>query len=91
MRQRYFKKCTAFMLVVTMIMGCSMSASADKMDLVHYRESEYKKIEKEIKKLAIDLDLADVTVIPVSATEGDNVTRRSEPMKWYQGPTLLGY
>ena len=65
--------------------------AVNKMDLVHYRESEYKKIEKEIKKLAIDLDLADVTVIPVSATEGDNVTRRSEPMKWYQGPTLLGY
>ena len=55
--------------------------AVNKMDLVHYRESEYKKIEKEIKKLAIDLDLADVTVIPVSATEGDNVTRRSEPMK----------
>lgn len=65
--------------------------AVNKMDLVHYRESEYKKIEKEIKKLAIDLDLADVTVIPVSATEGDNVTKRSEPMKWYQGPTLLGY
>ena len=65
--------------------------AVNKMDLVHYRESEYKKIEKEIKKLAIDLDLADVTVIPVSATEGDNVTKRSEPMKWYQGPTLLEY
>ncbi len=31
MRQRYFKKCTAFMLVVTMIMGCSMSASAESL------------------------------------------------------------
>lgn len=65
--------------------------AVNKMDLVRYRESEYKKIEKDIKKLAIDLDLANVTVIPVSATEGDNVTKQSESMKWYQGPTLLGY
>ena len=31
MRQRYFKKCTAFMLDVTMLMGCSMSASAESL------------------------------------------------------------
>ncbi len=65
--------------------------AVNKMDLLHYSEQEYKKIEKEIKKLAVDLELLNLTVIPVSATEGDNVTKRSENMSWYQGPTLLAY
>ena len=63
----------------------------NKMDLVHYREREYKKIEKEVRKLAIDLELADITVIPVSATEGDNITEGTSRMDWYHGLTLLKY
>lgn len=63
----------------------------NKMDLIHYREKDYRKIEKEIKKLAIDLELSNVTIIPVSATEGDNVTRISGAMPWYQGAPLLQY
>ena len=30
-------------------------------------------------------------LIPVSATEGDNVTKKSSAMAWYDGPTLLDY
>lgn len=74
------------------LMGISYFCFAvNKMDLLQYNEREYKKIEKEIKKLAVDLELSNVTVIPVSATEGDNVTRRSKRMLWYQGQTLLEY
>ena len=65
--------------------------AVNKMDLIHYDEKKYKKIEKNIKKLAIDLDLYDVKVIPVSATEGDNVTLKSSNMIWYQDKTLLEY
>ncbi len=65
--------------------------AVNKMDLVRYQEYEYKKIEKEIRKLAVDLELMNVTVIPVSATEGDNVTKKSARMRWYQGSTLLEY
>lgn len=65
--------------------------AVNKMDLLHYNEQEYKKIEKEIRKLAVDLEISNITVIPVSATEGDNVTKRSKNMSWYQGLTLLEY
>lgn len=65
--------------------------AVNKMDLARYSQKEYKKIEKEIKKLAVDLDLYHIEVIPVSATEGDNVTMRSPNMPWYQGETLLKY
>lgn len=65
--------------------------AVNKMDLAHYDKDIYHKIEKEIKKLAIDLDLHSVTVIPVSATEGDNVTHKSSNMAWYEGKALLDY
>ncbi len=37
------------------------------------------------------LGLKSVTVIPVSALEGDNVVTPSAAMPWYEGPTLLEY
>ena len=65
--------------------------AVNKMDLIYYDGLRYGKIEKEIKKLAVDLDLSTVVVIPVSATEGDNVTEKSERMPWYHGKTLLAW
>lgn len=70
--------------------------AVNKMDLIHYDRDTFAKIDHEIKKLAIDLDLANVVVIPVSATEGDNVTKLSTHMPWYSeerfyGNTLLYY
>ena len=65
--------------------------AVNKMDLVHYSQKAYRKIEKEIKKLAVDLELFWVNVIPVSATEGDHVTLRKSHMPWYEGKTLLEY
>src|SRR5262249_12990450 len=37
------------------------------------------------------LGLKSVTVIPVSALEGDNVVTPSTAMQWYDGPTLLEF
>lgn len=65
--------------------------AVNKMDLIHYSQREYGKLEKDVRKLAVDLDLPNVYVIPVSATEGDNITRISSRMPWYQGKTLLDY
>lgn len=65
--------------------------AVNKMDLIHYDEQQFRKIEKEIKKLAIDLDLYSIEVIPVSATEGDNVTLKSPNMLWYTKAPLLEY
>lgn len=65
--------------------------AVNKMDLVRYNREEYRKIEKEIRKLAVDLELYHTEIIPVSATEGDNVTLKSGHMPWYGGKTLLEY
>ena len=65
--------------------------AVNKMDLVNYEESRFIEIEKEIRELSEALGLEDVAVIPVSATEGDNVTKKSEYTPWYKGKTLLNY
>ena len=63
--------------------------AVNKMDLTGYDEDRFKKLKKDIRKLAVDLELNEVTIIPVSATEGDNITSPSPNMKWYKGKTLL--
>ena len=72
----------------------SFVVAVNKMDLVHYEEKAYRRIEKEIKKLAIDMDIASMVAIPVSAMVGDNITYVSKHMTWYdntEGRALLPY
>lgn len=63
--------------------------AVNKMDLVNYSEERFHEIEEAIEALKEALDLYDVKIIPVSATEGDNVTKDSPNMPWYTGGTLL--
>ena len=65
--------------------------AVNKMDLVDYSEDRFKEITAQIEELSKELSLASVQIIPVSATEGDNVTKRSDKMNWYDGPVLLSY
>jgi len=65
--------------------------AVNKMDLTGYNKERFEVISREIEKLAGDLKLANSVIIPVSATEGDNITRRGENMPWYGGGALLSY
>lgn len=65
--------------------------AVNKMDLVDYSEERFKEIEKDIEELSKALNLYDIKLIPVSATEGDNVTTKSDNMPWYTGEPLLTY
>lgn len=65
--------------------------AVNKMDLVKYDEARFKEIEAQIEDLKEELGLENVVIIPVSATEGDNITKRSENITWYDGPVLLQY
>ena len=65
--------------------------AVNKMDLVGYDETRFREIEKQIAELTKELSLPNVTIIPVSATEGDNVTTKSENIPWYTGKALLPY
>lgn len=61
----------------------------NKMDAVDYRQAAFQGIERQCRKYLKTLGIAPLCVIPISAREGDNVTRASSRMKWYQGKTVL--
>jgi bifunctional enzyme CysN/CysC len=61
----------------------------NKMDLVDYDEEVFERIVEEMTAFAARLDIWDITFIPISALEGDNVVDRSQNMDWYAGPPLL--
>lgn len=65
--------------------------AVNKMDLVNYKEERFREIEQQIQKLSSELSLENTVLIPVSATEGDNLTHASENMPWYTGKSLLEY
>ncbi len=64
--------------------------AVNKMDLVDYSEERYDEIVTAFKQFASRLDnIVEMTFIPISALEGDNVVDKSTRMDWYEGPTLL--
>mgnify|MGYP001041692209 CR=1 FL=1 len=63
--------------------------AVNKMDLAKYSEERFREIEKQIEALKAELGLENVYIVPVSATEGDNVTKASDNMTWYEGKPIL--
>ncbi len=63
--------------------------AVNKMDLAKYSEERFREIEKQIEALKAELGLENVYIVPVSATEGDNVTKASDNMNWYEGKPIL--
>ncbi|MFC7527981.1 sulfate adenylyltransferase subunit CysN [Actinoplanes sp. GCM10030250] len=61
----------------------------NKMDLVDWDQKVFEKIADEFTSFAAKLDAPDLTVIPISALNGDNIASRSENSPWYEGPSLL--
>jgi len=63
--------------------------AVNKMDLVGYDQKIYDDIVRDYQEFSQKLDIHDVSFIPMSALEGDNVTTRSANTPWYDGHTLL--
>ena len=63
----------------------------NKMDLNGFDQGVYNDIEVDFREFAKDLDFNDITCIPMSALDGDNVTTKSDKSGWYKGPSLLEY
>jgi sulfate adenylyltransferase subunit 1 len=63
--------------------------AVNKMDLVEYAEPVFARIAEEFTAYAAALGVPEVTAIPISALNGDNVVTASAHMDWYGGPTIL--
>ncbi len=61
----------------------------NKMDLVDYDESVFNDVRDKFSQFAERLEFTDLTFIPISALDGDNVVSHSQNMSWYGGATLL--
>jgi len=75
--------------IASMLRIPHLVVAVNKMDLVDFDEAVFDRIRDEFIEFATDLDFAEVTFIPVSALDGDNVVDRSERSSWYDGPSLL--
>ncbi len=61
----------------------------NKMDLVDYSEDVFESIKEEFSEFAAKLEMGDLSFVPISALNGDNVVTRSANMPWYEGGSLL--
>ncbi|MBS3073351.1 translation elongation factor EF-1 subunit alpha [Candidatus Pacearchaeota archaeon] len=73
-------------------MGVSQIAVlVNKIDVVNYDQAKYTKVKEELSVLlkTAGYKVETINFIPASAIEGENITKRTDKLKWYNGPTLL--
>ncbi len=61
----------------------------NKIDQVEYKEKIFNSISDEFKTMSAKLNFSQMSIVPVSALIGDNVSIKSKKTKWYKGKTLL--
>ena len=65
--------------------------AVNKMDLVGFSQERFGEITATYEAFVQPLGIPDVTCIPLSALDGDNVVHASQRTPWYHGPTLLDF
>lgn len=65
--------------------------AVNKMDAVKYSEDRYKEVIEQVSGILkmIGFKPKDISFIPTSAFEGDNITKSSENTPWYKGPSIM--
>ncbi|MEM0331403.1 MAG: translation elongation factor EF-1 subunit alpha [Archaeoglobaceae archaeon] len=63
----------------------------NKMDRVNYDKKEYEAAKDQVAKLLrmVGYKVEEIPFIPASSYYGENITKKSAKMPWYNGPTLL--
>ncbi|MCD8270131.1 MAG: sulfate adenylyltransferase subunit CysN [Parabacteroides sp.] len=65
--------------------------AVNKMDLVDFDKNVFDRIVTDYKEFVAPLNISDITYIPLSALDGDNVVEKSDRTPWYDGPSLLDF
>ena len=65
--------------------------AVNKMDLVDFDKETFDRIVNDYKHFVEPLGIPDITCIPLSALDGDNVVEKSARTPWYEGPALLDF
>ncbi|POR47808.1 sulfate adenylyltransferase subunit CysN [Bosea psychrotolerans] len=75
--------------IVSLVGVRHVVVAVNKMDLVGYDETVFRRIVADYREATKSLGFASVRFVPVSARDGENVMRRSPAMPWHDGPALL--
>ncbi|KGP64005.1 adenylyltransferase [Legionella norrlandica] len=75
--------------IVSLLGVKQVIVAVNKMDLIGYEQQQFLDIERSYRQFAASLGFEHISVIPVSALKGDNISVYSSMMPWYQGQTLL--
>jgi len=65
--------------------------AVNKMDLKDYSEDAFNAVVEQYSEFASQLNIENITAIPMSALDGDNIVEKSANMPWYHGTTLLSF
>ncbi|MGL5151684.1 MAG: sulfate adenylyltransferase subunit 1 [Clostridium sp.] len=61
----------------------------NKMDLVNYSKEIFDNIEKNFSEFLSEIGIFPLGFIPISAINGENITKRSNNLNWYMGGTII--
>lgn len=75
--------------IVSLLGICHVVLAVNKMDLIDYDQTAFKRIVNDYLSFAKEIGLDDVHCVPLSALTGENVFSRKNAMSWYNGPTLM--
>ncbi|KHK95884.1 sulfate adenylyltransferase [Microbacterium mangrovi] len=75
--------------VVALLRVPHVIVAVNKIDLLDYDEDAFVQVAVDAARVADELGIRDLHVIPVSALQGDNIVDSSPQTPWYSGPTLL--
>jgi len=77
-------------LLRTMGVG-EVSVLVNKMDTVEYKEDVFNKVKTDVSEVLKQAGYkpGGVTFIPISGLKGENLTKKSDKLPWYKGPTLV--
>ncbi len=63
----------------------------NKLDLIQYDKVIYKNIKDSFLKFSKKFKFQSIYSIPISALDGDNITKNSKNIPWYNGLSLINY
>jgi len=66
-----------------------LAVLVNKMDIVDYSEDKFNEVKKNVEEVIMKVGYKDVPFIAGSALMGDSISKKSDKMSWYTGPTVL--
>src|SRR6516225_4233716 len=80
-----------YSIIVSLLGVRHVVLAVNKIDLVDFSESVFRRIEADYRKFAATLGFRSLVALPISARHGDNVSSLSARTPWHPGPNLLDY